>query len=216
MSSTKWWFFKDILCVNDSVAPLGWCCWQNNEACWASATGKCLEFLFTVFRHFPSLVHSSAASCRKSRAERGISVSFSKSNLCRFQFGRTPKDGGGGGGSLQLESEQGPSSGWLWFNGHVLTVQNSHEECLLKCSWRLNHSKYLKYLRLWTFSLTVSGDDKYIHTTFTLQEWLFKTVFRFFFKYLSYFWQEARTMVFAGVSLCENPRTIFNTIFLGT
>lgn len=106
-----------------------------------SVTGKCLQFLFTVFRHFPSLGHSSAASCRKSRGERGISGSFSKSILGRLQFGRKPaqvSEGEAVRRGLRMEAEQGPSSGWVSFYGHVLTVQNSREECLLK-SWRLNH-----------------------------------------------------------------------------
>lgn len=96
-----------------------------------------------------------------------------------FSLGENPRIGcdGGGEGSLQMKPE-GPSSGWVWFYGHVLTVQNSHEECLLK-SWRLNHRKYLKYLRLWIFSLTASGEAKMIYITFTLQKWLFNTVFRF-------------------------------------
>lgn len=113
--------------------------WMEQWSLLGSVTGKCLEFLFTVFRHFPSLVHSSAASCRKRQAGRHFRRFF---EIYPWQVSIWEKTCRGhqrlGSEGLHVEPEQGPSSGWARVYGHVLTVQNSHEECLLK-SWRLSH-----------------------------------------------------------------------------
>lgn len=112
----------------------------------SSIFGKCLEFLFMSFRHFPSLDHSSVASHRKSRQREAFPPVFQNPASVGFSLGENPPPCRGQQrlaniqpwGSRCEQREQGPSPGRVRFYGHVLTVQNSHEECLLK-SWRLNH-----------------------------------------------------------------------------
>lgn len=121
-----------------------------------SISGKCLEFLSISFRHFPSLDHSSAASCRKRRQrERYFRQLFhkeKKSYLRRFQFEREvghpeevnigrPASNRQGVNCVSNEERALPLTA-LRFYGHVLTALKSREECLLK-SWRLNRKSLL-------------------------------------------------------------------------
>lgn len=105
--------FPEVSAVNRTMSPLG------------SISGKCLEFLFMSFRHFPSLVHSSAASCRKSRQREAFPPVLQNPSLAGFSLRgkpatlqRSTKVRGGHCGSREKRAL--PRSGM--FYGHVLTV----------------------------------------------------------------------------------------------
>lgn len=98
---------------------------------------------------FSSLSKFSSRLCcflQEKPAERGISASFlfffQNPSSAGFSLGEKPATPQRSTklsrrGVTVYAAGKGPSLGQVGFYGHVLTVQNSHEECLLK-SWRLN------------------------------------------------------------------------------
>lgn len=113
--------FPEVSAVNRTMSPLG------------SISGKCLEFLFMSFRHFPSLVHSSAASCRKSRQREAFPPVLQNPSLAGFSLRGKPatlqRSTKVRGGSLWKQGEEGSSQVgyvlWACFDSFKI-VMNSH------------------------------------------------------------------------------------------